>query len=132
MQARIYALGFVLILAAPLLAASPTPTGGEAELQTILQGYTAEPPQRCVQTTRIRKLKTVDGTAIVVWMGGRLYINRPTNAGALRKNLIPMFEPDADRICEGSAVSLNSSHDLFSMGAVRLKEWIPYRRDGKD
>jgi hypothetical protein len=132
MQPKVFLAALIAMLTSPVFADNKPPVAPEEELRSMLQGYSAGTPQRCLVTSKIRKMKIIDQTALVVSSGGTLYVNRPVNPAALRRDLIPVFEPDNGRLCSSAQVSLRASSDFWNVGAVRLQDWVPYRRDKKD
>ncbi|MEY4238404.1 MAG: hypothetical protein RL339_1005 [Pseudomonadota bacterium] len=121
----------LLVPSATAASAGESGQSPEQRLQAVLQGYEPGPPQRCLATSRIRKFKIVEGAALTASVGGQVFVNRPVNAAALREDLIPVIEPDAGRLCSGAPVALRTSADFFNVAAVRLQDWVPYRRIGK-
>lgn len=126
-------IGLVLaaIVGTPQVQAGKPKVSPDEQLQAMLVGFSPGEPMRCIQTSKIRKMKIVDGTALVFTAGGLIYVNRPADPSPLKHDLVPIFEPEGGRLCQSALVSLLTSGDLFYKGAIRLNEWIPYTRNGK-
>lgn len=119
------------LLSATAHASDPATSQGEDKLQVLLEDYSPGPPLRCLVASNIRKFRIIDRTAMVATRGRTIYVNRTLNPGVLREDFVPVYDPDANLICSGSTVSLNTADNFLPVTAVRLGEWVPYRRSSK-
>jgi hypothetical protein len=125
------AVGAALALAGSAAVASPYTEKGEARLARMLEGRTAGAPESCITTMRPDKMQVIDGVAVVYDAGKTIWVARPVDPRMLRPTdalVIDRFS--ASRLCVQEAMRTIDRYDHFPTGAVFLRNFVPYTKQG--
>ena len=110
-------------------AAQADPVDREAELERALAGRVAEAPVDCIDLSRVRNTRIINGTAILYNAGSVIYVNRPDNgAESLRRWDRMQTRTMASRLCSIDTVQMFDTNVNTLKGIVFLGEFVPYRR----
>ena len=115
-----------VLVATPAAAERRSP---EEELARELRGRVAGEPVDCIELTRIRGTRIIDGTAIVYDAGSIVYVNHPRGgAESLTRWDTLVTRTSLSRLCSPETVQLLDSGSQMFKGFVSLGPFIPYRR----
>lgn len=110
-------------------AAQADPPDREAELERALAGRVAEAPVDCIDLSRVRNTRIINGTAILYNAGSVVYVNRPdSGAESLRRWDRMQTRTMASRLCSIDTVQMFDTNVNTLKGIVFLGEFVPYRR----
>ncbi|MDI3259193.1 MAG: hypothetical protein QJR02_15155 [Sinobacteraceae bacterium] len=100
---------------------------GEAELAKRLAGYQAGKPRDCVLLSELHGTQIIDGTAILYrGNGDTLYLNRPSGAEILRRDVVMVDYPHGSQLCRMDIVELYDSGTRMPRGSISLGSFVPY------
>jgi hypothetical protein len=123
--------GAAIALAATAAAASPTSEQGEARLARMLEGRTAGEPVSCITTMNSNKMQVIDEVALVYDAGKTIYVARPVDPRQLKRNdAIVMDRFSGTQLCVQEPMRTVDRYDGYPTGAVFLKEFVPYTKNG--
>jgi len=122
--------GVALIATGPALAGprEDRAAAGEAKLAKALEGRQAGDPVDCIPLNQVQSTTIIDGTAIIYRIGGRLYVNRPTNADTLRRDDVLVTNLTTSQLCSIDIVRTFDQGTHFPRGFVSLGKFVPYSR----
>jgi hypothetical protein len=112
----------------PAIARDKDPERGEAALAKILKDRVAGKPVSCLPLTNLGSSQIVNRTAIVYESGGKLYVNRPSNADMLSDDDILVTRTTIGELCRMDAVNLVSRTGHYQHGFVVLSQFVPYAK----
>lgn len=105
-------------------------TRGEKQLARMLDGRVAGEAERCVRTFPQSRITIVDGEALVVRVGNKVYVNRTNRPNTLDDDdilVIRSYSGDR-RLCELETLETYSRVGNLLTGIVSLGEFVPYTR----
>ncbi len=124
-------LAAAALLAAPSAYAdeSTAPTKGEIKLAKMLEGRVAGEPQNCIRTLPNLKLTMIDETALVYKSGRTLYVNIPSDPGAIDNDDTLVTRRFGSRLCNTTIVTtIDRFHGGYT-GNIFLGQFVPYRKE---
>ncbi|HEY7808877.1 MAG TPA: hypothetical protein VIA98_00685 [Allosphingosinicella sp.] len=125
-------LSSLLVVAAmisPAAGQAASRRAPEAQLQDEIAGKVAGEPVDCIDSTHIRSMRVIDGTAIVYEIGRITYVNRPASgARSLDRWDTLVTESHSSQLCSRDTVRLVDSASRMQTGLVFLGKFIPYRK----
>ncbi len=101
---------------------------GEAELAQLIAGRVTAAAQRCLDDSKRRNMRIVEGTAFVFRDGDTIYVNRPENAGFLDDTDVPVFRLYGSQVCRLDQVEMRDRTSGIGGPVVILNDFIPYTR----
>ena len=117
------------LLAAPGSAWASPRESAEALLARALEGRVPGPPVECIDVGVTRDARVIDDTAILYDQGRTIFVTRPrVGRDILDDSYVLVSKPLLSRLCKGDVVQLRDSGSGTPVGAVRLEEFVPYRR----
>lgn len=121
-------VGGLALLAGSAQAAKPVDSS--AELDRLLAGRVAGPPEHCIDIHRVRSSQIIPHTAIVYDMGNVIYVNRPRNGADTMSRWDTMVEHlYTSQLCDIDTIQLIDQSSHTFTGIVFLGDFIPYRRE---
>lgn len=125
---RTLAAAGLMLAAMPASAADSAAQRGEAALAKRLEGRIAGKPVSCLRLSDARSSQIFDRTAIIYESGGRLYVNRPTDASSLDDDDILVTRVFGGQLCRSDSINLISRGGGFMHGFVILNDFVPYSK----
>ena len=130
-------IGLLLVGAAAIAGCAPTaPIGrtpeAHAQLDRLLAGRVAGPPQACLHQLRSRDMITVDSNTVLFKVGSTYYRNDFNGQGC--NNLgrpgaaMVTKSPAGDRLCSGEIVTVTDTVNGMVLGACSFGDFVPYRK----
>ena len=117
-----------LIAGCALLALGHQPALGETnaekagvQLAKMLEGRVAGEPEDCILLRPVRRMKVLEGHALVFESGNTLWINTTADPGAIRKWDTFEFRSFGQRLCSYDQVN-------GRQGPLDLVEFVPWRK----
>ncbi|WP_106640112.1 hypothetical protein [Allosphingosinicella vermicomposti] len=100
----------------------------DQRLAKAVEGRVAGEPVSCIDHSRIRSSRIIDGTAIVYQIGNTMYVNRPVGAEALDDWDVLVTRLHGSKLCDRDIVRLVDPNSRMLSGAVSLGEFVPYKK----
>ncbi len=103
---------------------------GEAELARVLQGRVAGEPVDCINLRTATRSRVINGTALLYYVGGTVYVNRPRAGADTLRNWDTQVTRQfgTSRLCSIDTVNMVDPISGTLSGIVFLDEFVPYRR----
>lgn len=128
MRASVAFLAGALALTAAAAPAAPR-LSPDAELAKAIEGRVAGEPVDCINLTRVRSSRVIEGTAIVYDAGSTIYVNRPrSGAEDLDRWDSQVVKPFGTQLCSVDVVRMYDLQSRMQTGLVFLGEFVPYRK----
>ena len=109
--------------------AQAKPQDHDAELARALQGRVAGEPVSCINLSRVRNSRIINGTAILYDAGSVIYVNRPENgAEELNQWDTMVTRTPTTQLCNVDTVTMVDRVSDTFQGVVFLGDFVPYRR----
>ena len=107
---------------------------GEEELAELLKGRVAGEPQRCIRDTANRRMRTIDGTALVYGSGKTIYVQRTRNPEDIDDGNVMVIRRWGSQLCRLDYITTIDRSSGFYTGNVMFVDFIPYTKveDSKD
>lgn len=100
----------------------------QARLAKMLEGRTAGEPVSCITTFRSDKLQVIEEVALVYDAGDTLYVAKPTEPGALRRDDVVVINRFGGQLCHSDVIRTIDRTGGYTTGVLFLEKWVPYRK----
>lgn len=100
----------------------------DQRLARAVEGRVAGEPVSCIDHSRIRSSRIIDGTAIVYNVGNVMYVNRPAGAETLDDWDVLVTRLYGSKLCDRDIVRLVDPNSRMLSGVVSLGEFVPYKK----
>jgi hypothetical protein len=100
----------------------------QAKLARMLEGRTAGEPVTCVTTFRSDKLQVIEGVALVYDAGDTIYVARPTEPDALRRDDVVVIKRFGGQLCHSDIIRTVDRTGGYTTGVLFLEKWVPYKK----
>lgn len=122
------ALLLPLLLVSSVAFGQSAPPDREAELAEVLAGWRpAGPPVRCLNLRRATIVRVVNRTAIVLRVGGTLYVMRPSGGAEFLDRRDALISRFFGYICDGQVIEFADPYSGIRR-LLRAGPFEPYRR----
>lgn len=124
------------LTAGSTLAAEPSEeeyaSEGEKELAEMLEGRVAGEPKRCINTFSNKRLRVIDGTALVYGRGNTIWVNTTKHPEDIDDDDVLVIRRHGSQLCRLDNVTTIDRFSGFFSGVVFLDDFVPYTRAEKD
>jgi len=102
----------------------------EAKLARMLEGRTAGESVSCIAMLRPNELEIIEGVAVVYDAGDTLYVARPSDPGALRRDDVVIIDRYGSQLCHSDAMHTVDRGAGFYTGTLFLGKFVPWKKQG--
>lgn len=118
----------LLVLLGAAAVAAGKSEENESRLAKMLEGRTAGEPVNCITAFRSEKLQVIEDVALVFDAGDTLYVARPTNPDALRRDDVVIINRFGGQLCHTDIIRTVDRQGGYTTGVLFLEKWVPYSK----
>lgn len=101
----------------------------EARIADALEGFSAGPPQRCIDRTRVIRIQKYTDTILYEYTPREIYrVTTTPGCFGLARNETVVAQTPTTQLCSGDIIFTTDSTARTPTGSCSLGDFIPYRR----
>lgn len=111
-------------------SALPDSSSAERELDKVIAGRVAGPPERCIEISRVNGPQIIDDQTIVYRQSGRrIWVNRlPDACPGLRTDALVVVQPTGSQLCSTDNFRTLIRYTSIPGAICRFGEFVPYEK----